>query len=155
MVLFIGLTEAMDKEERKENIQSNMAIPELTKNTVNLSSVENLPSKPTHPVITFQAPRAVHCVTTSPEPSVEDSPVKSLRKWVDGCFHNTPGNLVNISPIPCETPPSTPPQRSSTEASVIISGKVKAHRFIFYIPFQRQVFSDKLRGTNLSLCIKP
>lgn len=109
-----------EAEERKENIQSNTDTQEHTKNSLSLHSVESLPTKPANPVIRFQALRAVHCVTSA-EPNVEDSPVKSLRKWVDGCFHNTPANLMNISPVPCETPPSTPPQRSSTEASVIIS----------------------------------
>ena len=116
------LTEAIDKEERKENIQANADTPEQTKNRLNLNTVESLASKASNPVIRFQAVRAVQCVTSS-VPNVEDSPVKSLRKWVDGCFHNTPVNLLKTNPAPCETPPSTPPQRSSTEASVIISGK--------------------------------
>lgn len=114
------IKEAIDKEERKENIQANADTPEQTKNRLNLNTVESLASKVSNPVIRFQAVRAVQCVTSS-VPNVEDSPVKSLRKWVDGCFHNTPVNLLKTNPAPCETPPSTPPQRSSTEASVIIS----------------------------------
>ena len=37
--------------------------------------------------------------------SIEDSPVKSLRKWVDGCFDNT---RTNTTAAP-DTPPQTPP----------------------------------------------
>lgn len=37
--------------------------------------------------------------------SVEDSPVKSLRKWVDGCFDNTRTNTAQAP----DTPPQTPP----------------------------------------------
>lgn len=100
-----------------------METQQQTKNTFNLNTVDSLPSKTTtNPVIRFQAVRSVQCVTSA-EPTVEDSPVKSLRKWVDGCFHNTPINVVNISPTPCETPPSTPPQKTSTESSLIVSGK--------------------------------
>lgn len=122
--ILICLTEARDKEERKENIQLNATETlEQPKNIHNLTA-ESLQSRTTNPVIRFQALRAVQCVTTG-DPNVEDSPVKSLRKWVDGCFHNTPVNLVNTSPVSCETPPSTPPQKASTEASVIISGTVK------------------------------
>lgn len=95
--------------------------------TVHNSTVENLQNRTTNPVIRFQALRAVQCVTTG-DPNVEDSPVKSLRKWVDGCFHNTPASVVNISPASCETPPLTPPQKASTEASVITSGKDKHKR---------------------------
>ncbi|KAJ7360617.1 Cinnamoyl-CoA reductase 1 [Desmophyllum pertusum] len=115
-----SIKEARDKEERKENIQLNATETlEQPKNIHNLTA-ESLQSRTTNPVIRFQALRAVQCVTTG-DPNVEDSPVKSLRKWVDGCFHNTPVNLVNTSPVSCETPPSTPPQKASTEASVIIS----------------------------------
>lgn len=123
---FICLTEETDKDERKENIQLNMDVQEQSKNNVN--SVEGLPSKSSNSVIRYQDLRAVHCVTSAAEPSVQDSPVKSLRKWVDGCFHNTPANLVNtMSPVQvatAETPPSTPTNRSSTEMSVISSGTV-------------------------------
>lgn len=115
--------EETDKDERKENIQLNMDVHEQSKNNVN--SVEGLQSKSSNSVIRYQDLRAVHCVTSAAEPSVQDSPVKSLRKWVDGCFHNTPANLVNtMSPIQvasAETPPSTPTNRSSTEMSVISS----------------------------------
>lgn len=118
------IKEQSDKEERKENIQANGETQQQTKNSFNLNTVDSLPSKTTtNPVIRFQAVRSVQCVTSA-EPTVEDSPVKSLRKWVDGCFHNTPINVVNISPTPCETPPSTPPQKTSTESSLIISGSV-------------------------------
>lgn len=120
--IFICLTEARDKEERKENIQLNAADNSEQPKSVHNSTAENVQSRTTNPVIRFQALRAVQCVTTG-DPNVEDSPVKSLRKWVDGCFHNTPVNVVNTSPASCETPPSTPPQKASTEASVIISGK--------------------------------
>ena len=37
--------------------------------------------------------------------SIEDSPVKSLRKWVDGCFDNT---RTGTTAAP-DTPPQTPP----------------------------------------------
>jgi len=121
-VSFICLTETRDKEERKENIQLNATDNSEQPKTVHNSTGENLQSRTTNPVIRFQALRAVQCVTTG-DSNVEDSPVKSLRKWVDGCFHNTPVNVVNTSPASCETPPSTPPQKASTEASVIISGK--------------------------------
>lgn len=104
-------------------MQANGETQQQTKNSFNLNTVDSLPNKTTtNPVIRFQAVRSVQCVTSA-EPTVEDSPVKSLRKWVDGCFHNTPINVVNISPTPCETPPSTPPQKTSTESSLIISGK--------------------------------
>ena len=120
--IFICLTEARDKEERKENIQLNTVdSSEQPKSAPNVTA-ENLQNRTTNPVIRFQALRAVQCVNNG-DPNVEDSPVKSLRKWVDGCFHNSPVNLANASPSSCETPPSTPPQKASTEASVIISGK--------------------------------
>ena len=124
--IFICLTETRDKEERKENIQLNATDNSEQPKTVHNSTGENLQNRTTNPVIRFQALRAVQCVTTG-DTNVEDSPVKSLRKWVDGCFHNTPVNVVNTSPASCETPPSTPPQKASTEASVIISGKAE-HR---------------------------
>lgn len=103
-----------------------MDVQEQSKNNIN--SVEGLPSKSSNSVIRYQDLRAVHCVTNAAEPSVQDSPVKSLRKWVDGCFHNTPANLVNtmnsVQVASAETPPSTPTNRSSTEMSVISSGTV-------------------------------
>lgn len=105
--------ETLDKDERKENMPSNtMDISEQPKTTT-----ESSPNRTANPVVQFQALRAVQCVTSG---DPEDSPVKSLRKWVDGCFHNTPVSLVKTSPSPCETPPSTPTQNLSTEASVII-----------------------------------
>jgi len=61
--------------------------------------------------------------------SVEDSPVKSLRKWVDGCFVQRDSNMsscpssVQSASIGHQSPPPTSPQRSSTETSVIYSGK--------------------------------
>ncbi|XP_020609740.1 iroquois-class homeodomain protein IRX-4-like isoform X2 [Orbicella faveolata] len=115
-----SIKETRDKEERKENIQLNATDNSEQPKTVHNSTGENLQNRTTNPVIRFQALRAVQCVTTG-DSNVEDSPVKSLRKWVDGCFHNTPVNVVNTSPASCETPPSTPPQKASTEASVIIS----------------------------------
>ena len=59
-----------------------------------------------------------HCLRTltTAVPSVEDSPVKSLRKWVDGCFYQPP--LVEP-----DTPPSTPPHRTTAETPVITSGE--------------------------------
>lgn len=96
--------------------------------TLHSVTSENLQHRTTNPVIRFQALRAVQCVTNS-DPNVEDSPVKSLRKWVDGCFHNSPVNLANTTSSPsCETPPTTPPQKASAEASVIISGIVKTSK---------------------------
>lgn len=79
--------------------------------------------------------------SSSPEPtqrkdihitsnSVEDSPVKSLRKWVDGCFVQRDSNMsscpssVQSARVEHQSPPSTPPQRSSTETSVIYTGKM-------------------------------
>lgn len=115
-----SIKETRDKEERKENIQLNAADNSEQPKTVHNSTGENLQNRTTNPVIRFQALRAVQCVTTG-DPNVEDSPVKSLRKWVDGCFHNTPASVVNTSPASCETPPSTPPQKASTETSVITS----------------------------------
>ena len=120
--IFVCLTETRDKEERKENIQLNAADNSEQPKTVHNSTGENLQNRTTNPVIRFQALRAVQCVTSG-DPNVEDSPVKSLRKWVDGCVHNTPASVVNTSPASCETPPSTPPQKASTETSVITSGK--------------------------------
>ena len=98
----------------------------MPSNTMDISeqpktTTESSPNRTANPVVQFQALRAVQCVTSG---DPEDSPVKSLRKWVDGCFHNTPVSLVNTSPSTCETPPSTPTQNLSTEASVIIQGKV-------------------------------
>lgn len=112
-----NIKETREKDEKEENTPSNtMDVAEQPKKTHNLST-ESSPNRTANPVVQFQALRAVQCVTTG---DPEDSPVKSLRKWVDGCFHNTPVSLVNTSPSTCETPPSTPPQKSSTEASVII-----------------------------------
>lgn len=119
--ILILLTEARDRDEKKENMQLNAVDSAEQHKTQNLTT-ESAPNRTTNPVIQFQALRAVQCVTTG---DPEDSPVKSLRKWVDGCFHNTPVSLVNTSSSTCETPPSTPPHKSSTEASVIIAGKVE------------------------------
>ncbi|XP_068691600.1 iroquois-class homeodomain protein irx-4-A-like isoform X2 [Montipora capricornis] len=110
--------EETDKDTRKGNIQLNTDVQDKSAKN-NINSVESLLSKPTNPLIRSQDLRAVHCVTSTIEPNVQDSPVKSLRKWVDGCFHDTTASLVNINPVPCETPPSTPTNRSSTETSVI------------------------------------
>ncbi|KAK3716105.1 hypothetical protein QZH41_019653, partial [Actinostola sp. cb2023] len=81
------------------------------------------------PAITTSPPnlsRKDHHISSN---SVEDSPVKSLRKWVDGCFHNSvvtscPTSVQSLSPEHYQTPPSTPPQRTSTETPVISSGRV-------------------------------
>lgn len=112
-----NIKEARDRDEKKENMQLNAVDSAEQHKTQNLTT-ESAPNRTTNPVIQFQALRAVQCVTTG---DPEDSPVKSLRKWVDGCFHNTPVSLVNTSSSTCETPPSTPPHKSSTEASVIIA----------------------------------
>ena len=70
---------------------------------------------------------SIQTISNGAESVVEDSPVKSLRKWVDGCFHN------NSAPVPVsttsqacltDTPPATPPHRTSTECPVITAGKI-------------------------------
>ena len=117
----VCFSEVEDKEERKENIQLNDDTPEPPKNQNcdNDSSV----GKPTNQMVKFPALRPpVQSATIVPS-NVEDSPVKSLRRWVDGCFHNTTVNSVNLCSAAGETPPSTPPQRTSTETAVITSGK--------------------------------
>ena len=58
-------------------------------------------------------------------PTAEDSPVKSLRKWVDGCFHQRQTVLTDSPAVAHpDTPPSTPPHRQPTaEAAVITFGE--------------------------------
>nr|AGD98928.1 Irx [Nematostella vectensis] len=53
---------------------------------------------------------------------VLDSPVKSLRKWVDGCFYTAPvASYMESSGVAGKPLPSTPKQRTSTEIPVITS----------------------------------
>jgi len=51
--------------------------------------------------------------TSKQASNMEDSPVKSLRKWVDGCFHDSPSNHQAAA----DTPPCTPPATESTNAN--------------------------------------
>lgn len=106
-----------EREERKENIETN----ERREKESYLPCNEKKPNVTTKAI--WKAP-SIQPVSHSSESSVEDSPVKSLRKWVDGCFHDSavPVCVNTNTPVAVtDTPPATPPHRTSTECPVIAS----------------------------------
>ena len=117
--IVVCFTDREEREERKENIETN----EGRRKDIPLP--QNATEKPEIKVKPIWSAPSIQAVPHSVQSNVEDSPVKSLRKWVDGCFHNSavPAPVSSSSPLSVtDTPPATPPHRTSTECPVITSG---------------------------------
>lgn len=92
--------------------------------------------------------------------SVEDSPVKSLRKWVDGCFvqgsvPSCPSAVQSVS-VGYQTPPSTPPQRTSTETPVIATGNIPSELLLLELVnliFLTDIWSSFLSCLSVHPCV--
>lgn len=119
------LDDVFEKDEEKADIKGVREREARKENTERRE--KESPRNEEKPDVTtkviWNAP-SIQAVSDSSESSVEDSPVKSLRKWVDGCFHNSAVPVcVNMNPpvAVTDTPPATPPHRTSTECPVIAS----------------------------------
>lgn len=130
--------ENVDKSEGSDQEKSHQDYPNAGSEKCDNSSfnVDETTVAPTPAIRTVPAiiTKREHDVSGS----MEDSPVKSLRKWVDGCFYSP---TMSSCPVPQpssplqhqkrnSSPPSTPTQRTSTEIPVITSGTVPNHFYL-------------------------